>query len=64
LRDILKVAVRKKLLPSNPAADVKPLKRDALSADQKRLPWKPEQPKGFFTGKFYQLCSGRAEALH
>lgn len=57
LREILKVAVRKKLLPSNPASDVKPLKKDTLSAEQKRLPWKPEQLKGFFTGKFYQSCA-------
>ena len=57
LREILKVAVRKKLLPSNPAADVKPLKKDNLSADQKRLPWTHDQLKGFFHGAFYRSCA-------
>src|SRR3546814_8370913 len=39
LRDLLKLAVRKKLLHANPAADARPIKKDTLSADQKRKPW-------------------------
>ena len=53
LRDILKVAVRKRYVGHNAAADVKPLVRDTLSADEKRLPWSKDQIIGFFTGKFY-----------
>lgn len=57
LRDILKVAVRKRYVAYNAAEDVKPLKRDTLSAEEKRLPWTPEQLIGFFTGKFYRSCA-------
>lgn len=57
LRDILKVAVRKRYVGYNAAADVKPLVRDTLSADEKRLPWSKDQIIGFFTGKFYQSCA-------
>jgi hypothetical protein len=38
LRDILKVGVRKKLLASNPAADLRPVKKDTVPAHQKRFP--------------------------
>lgn len=56
-RDLLKVAVRKKLLPNNPAADVRPLKKDPVPLEEKRLPWTKEQLKGFFEGKFYRSCA-------
>jgi len=61
LRDILKVGVRKKLITSNPAADVRPLKKDNIPADQKRLPWSDDQLKGFFEGKFYKSCAPGAQ---
>jgi integrase len=54
LRGILKVAVRRRFISYNPAEDAKPLKRDQLSAEEKRLPWTPEQLIGFFTGSFYR----------
>jgi integrase len=57
LRDVLKVAVRKKLLPANPAAEVRPLKKDTVPPDQKRLPWRPDQIRDFFGGKFYRSCA-------
>lgn len=57
LRDILKVGVRKKLIGNNPAADLQPLKKDNVPADQKRFPWSDEQLKGFFEGKFYRSCA-------
>lgn len=53
--------MRKKFLLTNPAADVKPLKRDTVSADKKRLPLAPEQLKDFFEGKFYKSCAPDAE---
>ena len=61
-RDILKVAVRKKYLLTNPAAEAKPLKRDTVSAEKKRLPLTPEQLKQFFEGQFYKSCAPDAEA--
>lgn len=61
LRDLLKVAVRKKFLLTNPAAAVKPLKRDTVSADKKRLPLTPEQLRDFFEGQFYKSCAPDAE---
>ncbi len=57
MRDVLTVAVRKKHLPSNPAADLKPLKKDDTATAQKRLPLTLEQIKGFFTGSFYRSCA-------
>lgn len=60
LRDILKVAVRKRYVGYNAAQDVKPLLRDTLSPEEKRLPWSKEQVIGFFTGKFYKSCAPTA----
>lgn len=57
LRDILKVGLRKKLIASNPAVDLRPLKKDNVPADQKRFPWSNDQLKGFFEGKFYRSCA-------
>ncbi|WP_273726095.1 site-specific integrase [Brucella gallinifaecis] len=61
MRDILKLAVRKKFIHSNPAADVRPLKKEKLTADQKRLPWSPQQLKDFFQGDFYSRFSMNAQ---
>ncbi len=52
LRDILKVGVRKKLMGSNPAADLRPLKKDNVPADQKRFPWSDDQIKNFSRANF------------
>ncbi|TNF04754.1 MAG: site-specific integrase [Sphingomonadales bacterium] len=58
LRDMLKVAVRKKYLPSNPAEEVKPLKKDGVTAAEKRRPWTDQQLREFFMGSsFYRSCA-------
>jgi hypothetical protein len=59
-RDLLQMAVRKKLLASNPAEGVIPILKDTVAAGNKRLQWTDEQIVGFFTGKFYQSCSPSA----
>jgi integrase len=59
-RDVLKLARRKKLLSYIPDDDIKPLKKETLSADKKRLPWTSDQIKSFFEGKFYQSCADGA----
>ncbi len=57
-RDILKVAVRKRLIGFNPAEDVKPLVKSKIAAADKRLPWTLDQVKAFFQdGKFYRSCA-------
>ncbi|BAV63088.1 phage integrase SAM-like domain-containing protein [Sphingobium cloacae] len=57
LRDMLKVAVRKKYLTSNPAEEVKPLRKDGVTAAQKRRPWTDQQLREFFMGSsFYRSC--------
>ena len=61
LRDVLKVAVRKRLIVFNPAEDVKPLKRETLAPEEKRKPWTPDQLAGFFQGGFYRSCVPAAE---
>lgn len=56
-RDILKLGVRRKLIPFNPAEGAKPLKKNPLSQEERRLPFSADQLKGFFTGSFYQSCA-------
>jgi len=56
-RDVLKVARRKKLLSYIPDDDIKPLKKETISAEKKRLPWTNDQLQSFFEGKFYQSCA-------
>lgn len=60
LRGILSLAVRRKLLTSNPAAAIKPLKKNTLAAHERRSPFTPEQLKGIFLSDFYQRCSPKA----
>jgi hypothetical protein len=60
-RNMLAVGVKKKFLAANPAEDIQPLKRDAIPADQKRLPFRADQLKGFFEGTFYRSCSPATE---
>lgn len=59
-RDIMQTAVRKRAIPFNPAANVKPLKMSTLSAEEKRLPWSEAQLKEFFEGSFYRSCAPTA----
>lgn len=59
-RDMLKVAVRKKYLSSNPAEDARPLKKDGVAASDKRKPWTDQQIRDFFMGSFYRSCAPSA----
>lgn len=60
-KKLMQYAVDKKLLPSNPAHDLKPLAKDPVPRNKKRLPLTPDQIKGFFTGGFYRSCAPGAE---
>ena len=60
LRDVLDVGVRKKFLLSNPAAKLKPIRKELVAPEMKRLPWDDSQIIGFFTGKFYRSCAPNA----
>src|SRR5262249_58298327 len=53
LRDVLDLAAKKRLIPANPAEGLKPIKRDNVSASEKRRPFTLEQIKQFFESEFY-----------
>jgi hypothetical protein len=57
LRDVLDLAVKKRLTPVNPAEGLKPVKRDTVAAGEKRKPFTLEQIKQFFHSKFYSECA-------
>ncbi len=57
LRDVLDLAIKKRLIPVNPAEGLKPIKRDSLAASEKRRPFTLEQIKQFFHSKFYLDCA-------
>jgi integrase len=57
LRDALELAVKKRLIPVNPAEGLKPIKRDTVTAGEKRRPFTLEQIKLFFQSKFYLDCA-------
>lgn len=59
--DIMALGLKKRLLPSNPALGIKPLKRDDVAPEDKRKPWRPEQLKAFFEGKFYKRFAPDAD---
>jgi integrase len=58
LTDILDLAAKKRLIPSNPAEGLGPLKRDAVAAENKKLPFEPAQLIEFFHCDFYKKCAG------
>lgn len=60
LRNILRLAELKRLLPHNPAETLRPLKRDAERAEDKRAPLTPDQIKTFFASSFYKSCAPNA----
>jgi len=60
LRAILDLAAKKRLIGVNPAADLKPLKKDTVSAADKRLPFTPLQLTQFFQGPYYRTCAQQA----
>jgi hypothetical protein len=57
LRDVLDLAVKKRLVPVNPAEGLRPIKRDTLAASEKRKPFTLDQIKQFFHSKFYSDCA-------
>lgn len=56
-KEILALAVRKRLLPSNPADGLQPLARDVLAPEEKRRPFTADQVIQFFSSEFYRTCS-------
>ena len=57
LRDVLDLALRKRLITVNPAEGMRPLKRDAVAAGDKRRPFTLEQIASFFKNEFYCECA-------
>jgi hypothetical protein len=57
LRDVLDLAVKKRLIPVNTADGLKPIKRDTVAAGEKRRPFTLDQIKQFFQSTFYSECA-------
>ena len=60
LRDILDLAAKKRLITVNPAEDLKPIKRDAVAAGDKRKSFTLQQIAQFFKSGFYIECAKHA----
>lgn len=56
-RDVLKLAVRKKYLSSNPAEGLKPLAKDKVALGDKRKPFTEAQIAQFFASTFYKAVA-------
>lgn len=56
-RDVLKLAVRKKYLTSNPAEGLKPLAKDKVALGDKRKPFTEAQIAQFFASPFYKAVA-------
>jgi integrase len=57
LRDILDLAAKKRLITVNPADGLRPIKRDAIAASDKRKPFTLQQIVEFFNSSFYADCA-------
>jgi hypothetical protein len=57
LRDVLDLAEKKRLIAVNFAEGLKPIKRDAIAASDKRKPFTLQQIRDFFNGPFYTECA-------
>lgn len=57
LRNFLRLAVRKKILPSNPAEGLQPLLEETVPLSEKRRPFSIDQLRQLFAGTFYQSCT-------
>jgi integrase len=57
LRDILDLAAKKRLVTVNPAEGLRPIKRDAIAASDKRKPFTLQQIAEFFKSDFYLQCA-------
>lgn len=53
LRNVLALAFAKRLIPNNPASDIRPLTVDPRSASEKRAPFSAAQISQFFGSEFY-----------
>jgi integrase len=57
LNQILDLALKKRLIVANPADGLKPLKKDGVAAEAKRLPFTARQLGEFFDSGFYRECA-------
>ena len=57
-KDVLDLATRKRLIATNPAGGLRPLKRDDVAPGDKRDPFTPEQIIQIFGSEFYLQCAG------
>jgi integrase len=63
LRDILDLGTKKRLITVNPAEGMRPIKRDAVAASDKRKPFTLEQIANFFKSGFYNECAKHPPAF-
>jgi integrase len=57
LRDVLDLAAKKRLIAVNPAEGLRPIKRDVVSASDKRRPFTLQQIADFFKSAYYLDCA-------
>jgi integrase len=63
LRDILDLGTKKRLITVNPAEGLRPIKRDAVAASDKRKPFTLQQIADFFKSGFYNECAKHPPAF-
>jgi integrase len=63
LQDILDLAAKKQLITVNPAEGLKPIRRDAVAAGDKRKSFTTEQIADFFKSDFYNECAKHPPAF-
>ena len=56
-KELLDLAVNKQLIAKNYASDMQPLRREALAADEKRVPFDDDQLRQFFGSAYYSDCA-------
>ena len=57
-KEVLDLATRKRLIATNPAGGLRPLKKDDVASGDKRDPFTPEQIVQIFGSEFYMQCAG------
>ena len=57
LRDVLDLAAKRSLISVNPAEGLRPIRRDTVSASEKRRPFTLEQIADFFRSDYYAECA-------
>jgi integrase len=63
LADILDLAAKKRLIGVNPAAGLRPIRRDTIAAGDKRKPFTLQQIADFFKSDFYSECAKHMPAF-